>query len=273
MLSFYTDLKISYYITASGGALVWAILFSSWGLSAAYCLLLLPWILLCAAVFIFLTQRRLNKLNNQRTEQCIVRPFMQFYDSALYKPAVEKNVVIRNIVLINLAAGYINLGYAQRALDRLQQVQLRKIKNTNDAQTAIIYHNNLAAAYLELHNTDAAQGELAEMERLLDTVKLPELLRNQYRQIYSRNRAALTIEQGQYEGAELMLQTLLDAASSMLTKVEAYEQLAAVYLATDQLDKARECLSFAVQHGGDTIYAARSAKKLQELEKTIPTND
>ena len=273
MLSFYTDLKISYYITALGGSLFWAILFGSLELSPWYCLLLLPWILLCATVFIFLTQRRLNKLNNQRTEQFLVRPFMQFYDSVLYKPAVEKNIVTRNLVLINLAAGYINLGYAQRALDRLQQVQLRKRKSSTDAQTAFVYHNNLAVTHLELHNIDAAQSELAEMERLLDTDKLPKLIRTQFRQIYSHNRAVLTIEQGQFEGAELMLKTILDAASSTLTKVEAHEQLAAVYIATGQLDKARECLTFAVQHGGDTIYAARSAKKLQELEKAIPTND
>ena len=254
MLFLFPSLFWGYFAIAVGGALGFLLprIFSEQPILWQHQLLCLVWIFGWVIVFTLLAKKRearfLTQLNN-----CQVAPFIALYEQTLTRPLRQKQ---QTLCLLNLSCGYLTVGNVQGALAILYRVRLDFGTRPFGLLCQGLYYNNLCDAYLQLGDVARAKQSLDYLKITIDHPGWGVTDRSALLRSYQANQAELAAYNGDYVQAEAVFLSLLQSGYTPLHQVSQCHNLAKLYLAQGQRDKAEEHLQFAAAYGGDTYYAA-----------------
>ena len=212
------------------------------------------WIFIVAIVLSLIAQKRVERIDQARTERCQVREALAAFEQIAAKKRVMRNKKVRRDTLVNLSAQYITLGDTARAAWLLGQIELSPVKNAVSAANAAVYCNNYCCIFLQENNIDKAEQALADMKRVLDTPKMPGIYKNKLLPLYQGKVLALKLAKGELEGLDVAVNLLMQNADNLLTKVSYHKLLAEIYHRTGRDEQARDSLRFILENGGDTYY-------------------
>lgn len=253
MLKIYKDLLVCYFIAAIGGA---CFFIGLWNAKPVTMLIAPLWILFCAIFFEVRASLRYTKLRAIMAERCCCREFIAQNEKLLAKaPAKSKTTL-----LLNHAAGYCNLGEAEKSLSCLMSfapIFSDKIVGLVNAAT---YYNNLFAVYSSLDDIEKAEKALADFKAVLQNPKFPEKSRSasELSNLSVRDEFLLQMKKGDYTGAVDFFLADFQSAETKLQKVADAYTLAKIYIHSGNPAAAEKYIDFAAQNGGDTIFAVKA---------------
>lgn len=256
MIKVYKNLKIAYFVTGALGAILIVILLKKLEL-----LLGIVWVIVCFLFFELLANMRTVNLRNQ----CRLQEYRRVYESYLDKNKASRNENVGIVGKMNLSAAYIELGEPEKALSLLQSLSPEFLESKIGAQQKASYYNNLTVAYLAVHDVEHAEENLACMQSVLEDAALSEKMKKNLSDVYQTKQVLLEMEKGNYEGAEEHFLKRLKNNKIKITQVYCHYYLAEVYRHVENTKRERECLSFAAEHGGDTVYAEKAKSRLAVL--------
>ena len=277
-MKFYVDLSCWYYaIGIVSSILLLPLLFVLFPNDLNDMKLFYVW-LICALIwtgclysfFQSLAVKRLNKLAKVRSEECRIRDFKNAWEKFrnqkylfLVQQARDNH---EQAIKINLSAAYLDLGEAEKALELLLSVPEKFMNNASGASYKMTWYNNLAAAYLKLHDVEHTEQMLAQMKEVLGHPKLSKSNREALEKAYQTKKILLAMEQGNYEGSEAFFLECLAKETPKLIQVYNHYYLAEVYRHFGNKEREQECLTFVADNGGDSIYAQEARKQLELLK-------
>lgn len=228
-----------------------------------------PVSLLIGLIFVLALVRVFGKWANQRTQallrmlnaECRAADFVAESRKMLPQPGKRG----QNYVRLNLASGLLNLGQAEQAEEELEKVDLTLYKNRyEDLQYTIMWHYDRVYAALLAGRAEEAEKRLQAMRKACADKTL-QPLRSGYDVILKQGETWLKMLRGDYHGAAKVFEEMFVLnANSRLNQAGAKYAQGIACLHTGKPEKARECLQWAAQNGGDSWYAQKARQAMRE---------
>ena len=223
--------------------------------------LALLWAFLCGWFFNGRAKKRMQKINDFRMEQCDLKSYTEAMEKIFFERHSKK---LDSFIRASLSTGYHDLGMPEKALELLHEAPVF-LPNASGATTRVIYYNNMASSYLQLYDSENASRCLKQMHEGLSDPMLPPQLRSVYAQLLQDKEQIGRMVRGDYHGAEDYFRLYLERNPQRLPQTVGHYYLAKIYMHRDDVEKAKECLRFAAENGGDTFYAKQAKDILAGL--------
>lgn len=225
---------------------------------------LFVWILLLGFLLNKVAEKRIQRIQLQRTESCRIAPFIAFYEKCCRIKMPQREKELYRIIL---SFGYIEVGDFDKAKHLLQEVQTTFLDTTEGMFAMACYYNNYAVCLLNEKNAQGAAASLGYMERAIESERLTESEREPLQQAYRIKRYLLDMLTGDYDGAMAFFRQLDESETTLpLERVIARYWLGQIYLHDQEEGKAAGYLRFVAENGGDTYYAARARAQLAAMD-------
>ena len=202
---------------------------------------------------------RLKKVNSL-LDDCRVREYADYWERMLPRVGGKNALTAK----LNLAAGYLEMGEAQRALDLLQTVPALPEKGSY-ASYRLVYDNNMLVARRMLGQLDEADALLQAYRQHLDAVPPKLAERTRIRPFYENQTMLQRMARGDFDGAAPFFAERLRTAPTLRSRVSASYSMAWALCHEGRADEARPHLTFAAEQGGDTWYASAARERLEQL--------
>jgi len=209
----------------------------------------------------FIANKRLTK-KFKLLENCKVKEFIEYYEKLLQKceSIVNKKYLKYNLIL-NLSMGYIDYGKPEEALKILLSIETivfnsRKFNSKRYGNFfQILFYNNLVAAYLLEGNIEKSEEILGKFKEILENSnKVNKVLKIYYYDLYEEKEIIYNIKKQNYENAEYFCNKKLKLSDTILQKVKNNYWLANIYIHFNDKEKAKSCIDYVLENGGDTYY-------------------
>ena len=230
-------------------------------------MLVVGWWFASAYAFAFIAWQKVRKIN-RLLYNCDVENFLAVNQKIEQR---ERNKKRNEATLINLTSAHLMLGNYATAGQLLSDIRTESFQKTRiGAVNELIYHNNYFAYYINTGDLTSAAQALEQVERILQTRKLPKFYPEYCKDLHTRLQHLLKVESGNYDAAEeLWFFAVVYAKNPRLVeKVSAKYVLGKIYLSQGQPDQAEKAFEYAVENGGSSIYRARAIEQLEALGKT-----
>ena len=217
------------------------------------------WVLAVFIGFEAVGYGRLKKVNSM-LDDCRVREYAGYWERMLPRVGGKNALTAK----LNLAAGYLEMGEAQRALDLLQTVP--PIPETRSYTSyRLVYDNNMLVARRMLGQLDEADALLDAYRRHLDAVSPKLAERTGIRTFYENQTMLQRMARDDFDGAIPYFEERLRTAPTLRSRVSAHYSLAWALSHEGRADEARQHLTFAAENGADTWYVSAAKERLEKL--------
>ncbi len=223
-----------------------------------FILVSLIWLLACVMMFSVIASKKLDKYM-VLLENCEARAYADELEKLLPK---AKDDVTKNLLNLNLSAAYSDIGRDDFMAHYIFSV---KLTEKTHISYQYIYHGNLMSHYVNIGESELAQKELLEAEKLLASPKLKGKLKVKFAENFALKKAELEIIRGNFDGSEELFIKKYDTSKSLREKVYAKCILGKIYEHYGRIDEARECYKFAADNGKDIRCAAESRARLEKI--------
>jgi len=271
MLGLFKEITAAYLVSVVAGGigiLVFAYEVLGWAFLQSYLIVFL-WALLCTSGFISLAQRK-NKKVNKLLDDCDIENFLAIYQRLMGRKRMMGKETTR-MVELNIIVGQLMLGESGIAGRLLGEFGREKLPGSRaGALHEFVYHNNQFLYLLNTGDHSGAAQALERMDGVLRNPKMPRSCLQPYRDFLSRQRQTLSVENGNYNGAEEFFAAAFESAGREMDRVSTQLMLGKIYLYQGRVSEAVGALEYVVQHGGSSIHRAKATERLEALGITIP---
>ena len=167
-----------------------------------------------------------------------------------------------NMLRAYLALGLYYGGFFDEAKRVLEEIAASPQMNRN---IKMLYTQLGFLMAVQGRNYDTAEKQLGDMENLITTHKHRKGYMTKLQNSVAYYRFILRLKQGEFAGAEEVLNRQLRTATRRLSRVSISCYLADVYVHNGDKEKAVTSLEYAVQNGNNLHIASLAKQKLHEL--------
>lgn len=265
MLKVYKGLNIAYYIVSSFLGVILALILISINVNEILALVIIAlWIIVNSIVFNSIANKRGAALINLR-DSCNTRSFVNEYAKLL--PNQKEGSSSDALVRLNMAAGYLDLGDVQGAMNIMSRVNLPEAKFNNFAKgLAAVYHSNFCLAFIKSGDIPMAEKALAACYNVVNDEKFPPAERGKFLKYCALRQAQIDIATGNPEridGAEKAFLDYFHSSETLLEKVSAGYWLARIKYMQGDREEEKKYLNYTYANGGDTMYGMEAKRILE----------
>ena len=264
MIKIFKDINYMYYAMSSGLGVIMALALVYLGINpVASVIIVALWIFFCTFVFNKMASKRIAKLNALR-DDCRTDSFIQAYREILEKLSNKGNS--SSLVKLNLAAGYLDKGDVDSAIQTLSSVEIGGPSEIGRA-TASVYHSNYALAFLKMGDFTRAKQALGVCRNIIETSKFPESDKEKILGNCRLRQAQIDVAEcnmDRIEEAEKVLLDFYNQGTTKLSKVTASYWLARLYYIKGDIVSENQMLRYTAENGGDCMCGVEARRILAD---------
>lgn len=253
MLKLFKDLKISYFLVAITGALIWIIVFGSLVHQVIGGLCGVIWILACAIFFNRIAIKRFNKILKYAIDTCNISVSLnKLY--GLYKGRINNKIDL--ILALYICSLLLHLGKYNLVLKILLPYNPEALfKNKKEITYKFYYYYVLTVCYSRLNKKEDALNAFNRSQEAFCSPYFNQKFKTEFDLVQKINYLLIIDDGTKTDEILVLLKYALETSKSMLSKVSTRFTIIRVLTKLERIEETKEHIEFIAQNGGDTFYA------------------
>lgn len=235
-------------------------LYTNSGISKRWCLFTVL-ILGIESAFAFWKRSQMKKIQNVLYEECDPFRFKEIYE---YFRAKTKKTRVKNIYNIQISIALFMQGYEDSAYELINQIDFSDLPPRFE-----LNYYDFMRMYFSCKNDER---QLAKIKSVFEN-KLSKANTMERKMIIQQIKymdLQVAINRKEYEVYDKLIAECNSEMNRMLQKVSVYMLMAKAEFGRGNVNKAKECCQFVLQHGNRTYYVKNAQKLLDIIDgKTV----